>query len=149
MPVRIAQGPKTSNSRNLTSVTICVIQVCRNIPGVANQQGRLITSCLLGHRGGNDCSTVIIEQEVPSNSKKQGWLFYGRLPTWTGECLESKLLENRLEESQRSSIIALELSYMLTFCMCKNWQYGMHRLSPLGHWLTAPLYLMHKQENIM
>lgn len=65
------------------------------------------------------------------------------------ECLESKLLKNRLEESQRSSIIALELSYMLTFCMCKNWQYGTHRLSPLGNWLTALLYLMDKQEKII
>lgn len=65
------------------------------------------------------------------------------------ECLESKLLKKRLEESQQSSIIALELSYVLRFCMCKNWQYGMHRLSPLGNWLTALLYLMDKQENIM
>lgn len=65
------------------------------------------------------------------------------------ESLESKLLKNRLEESQQSSVIALELSYMLTFCMCKNWQYGMYRLSPLGNWLAALLYLMDKQENIM
>lgn len=81
MPVRIAQGPRTANSRNLASITTHVIQLCRNIPVVSNHQGSLITSCLPGHRGRNDCSPVIIEQEVPSNSKKQGWLFYGRALT--------------------------------------------------------------------
>lgn len=65
------------------------------------------------------------------------------------ESLESNLPKNRLEESQQSTIIALELSYMLTFYMCKNWQYGVYKLSPLGNWLAALLYLMDKQENIM